>query len=66
MLVGLGLFGRGVVAVFTGWMADKAFKELSASCTSSSRSPAKWPACLQVRSPDSGPVFVAKSNKKQC
>lgn len=47
----LGLFLLQVMAVFTGWMVDKAFKELSASCTSSSSSPAKQLACLQVRSP---------------
>lgn len=40
------LFLLRVVAGFTGWMVDKAFKELSASCTSSSSSPARRPACL--------------------
>jgi hypothetical protein len=54
VLVGLGLFLLRVVAVFTGWMVDKAFKEVSASGSSSSSSPAEQPACLQVRFP----VFV--------
>lgn len=49
MLVGFGLFLLWVVAVFTGWMVDKAFKELSVLCTSSSSS-AKQPACPACKS----------------
>lgn len=51
LLVGFALFLLRVVAGFTGWMCDEAFKELSASRTSSSSSPARRPACLRARSP---------------
>lgn len=71
VLLCLGLFSLQVVAASTGWMVDRAFKELSTSCTSSSSSPAKQPACLPACLPTSRvsclcPVFLAKSNKKRC